>query len=248
VITDSHDLREKRPLVVQRPGNSSQGLQLCLHVSFAHSNIVQVIADLGEVVGELVGEVEEVSGGAGDSFQSMCTVLKLGEQVVPLLVDVVHLALHLAAIGRRSAGVQDGFSDIVEPVLVGLLLSKLLLHHHDLAQLVLDHPRVGGDWSQNVHELALGVQPVIKVVMDVVEVLELIEQTSSLLALVLQLLPADDDLVEVIVQDLCTWGIWFLLQQVLDVHFSRVKLSLVLVKLVKDAFKHPELFVGLPLV
>ena len=51
LVTQSHDLREQRSLVVKVLGHTSQCLQFLLSISLADGNVIKIVADLAEVVG-----------------------------------------------------------------------------------------------------------------------------------------------------------------------------------------------------
>ena len=104
----------------------------------------------------------------------------------------------------------------------------------NLAHLVLDQSGIRGDGSQDAHELSFGVEPVVEVVMNVMEVLELIKKVGSFLASLLELLPSVDDLIEVVIKNLSSSSIGSLLQQIPDVNLGSVQLSLILIQLVQD--------------
>ena len=50
LISNGHDLREQRPLVIQILGNPCKCLQLLFSICLVNRNVIQIIADLGEIV------------------------------------------------------------------------------------------------------------------------------------------------------------------------------------------------------
>ena len=114
--------------------------------------------------------------------------------------------------------------------------------------MVLHQAWVRRDWAQDVDQLALRVEPIVEVIMDIMEIFHFVQKRGPSLALLLQLLPPCADLIQIVIQEFGTRRIWLLLQQVLDVDPRSVQLALVLIQLVQDTLEDLHLLVGLLLI